>query len=353
MKRKKLSQDNIKTMITGFSHKPLVTCLLFAVSAISFSGCGQKPESPVISPAPEITNTTVDTPTPTSLDAILTPKPTPTVTSTTEETVPTPTLTLMPTPTNTPTPTPVFTFIPPKNHPEKSLSDFMSQEDIDTALSFAYNPDTIPQIFARYRGDLEQPYCYYCVDLIQVDRALCDMLIHIDIQTSAYRFEASPLQSLYYYVNASVFPDRGTGLFQTMDLNNDGYTDFLFNLGPMGNTGGEYNLCFIYDTNENSYVLLGEFSSANYIPEKQLIYERICNGMSGPYDIANKYSIDGTDAILLESIQDQGYYNNYTYQKLINGEMVTILENVSYAELSKLIDLTEWSEYAYLSLPIK
>ena len=47
------------------------------------------------------------------------------------------------------------------------------------------------------------------------------------------------------------------------------------------------------------------------------------------------------------------YYNNYTYQKLIDGEMVTILENVSYAELSKLIDLTEWSEYAYLSLPIK
>ena len=352
MKGKKLFQNNTKTMITGFSHKSLITYLLFAVSAISFSGCGQKPESPVISPAPEITNTTVDTPTPTSLDAILTPKPTPAVTSTTEETVPTPTLTLMPTPTNTPTPTPVFTFIPPKNHPEKSLSDFMSQEDIDTALSFAYDPDTIPQIFTRYRGDLEQPYCYYCVDLIQVDRALCDMLIHIDIQTNAYRFEASPLQSLYYYVNASVFPDRGTGLFQTMDLNNDGYTDFLFNLGPMGNSG-EYNLCFIYDTNENSYVLLGEFSSANYIPEKQLIYERICNGMSGPYDIANKYSIDGTDAILLESIQDQGYYNNYTYQKLIDGEMVTILENVSYAELSKLIDLTEWSEYAYLSLPIK
>ena len=41
-----------------------------------------------------------------------------------------------------------------------------------------------------------------------------------------------------------------------MDLNNDGYMDFLFNLGPMGNTGGEYNLCFIYDTNESSYVMI-------------------------------------------------------------------------------------------------
>ena len=286
MKGKKLFQNNTKTMITGFSHKSLITYLLFSVSAVSFSGCGQKPESPVISPAPEITTTTtVDTPTPTSLDAILTPEPTPTVTSTTEETVPTPTLTLMPTPTNTPTPTPVFTFIPPKNHPEKSLSDFMSQEDIDTALSFAYNPDTIPQIFTRYRGDLEQPYCYYCVDLIQVDYALCDMLIHIDIQTNAYRFEASPLQSLYYYVNASVFPDRGTGLFQTIDLNNDGYMDFLFNLG--------------------------------------------------------------TDAILLESIQED-LYRNYTYLKLIDGEMVPIFEDVSYAELSKLIDLTEWSEYTFI-----
>ena len=309
-------------MISGFSHKSLITCLLFAVSAVSFSGCGQNPESPVISPAPEITNTTVDTPTPTSLDAILTPKPTPAVTSATEETVPTPTLTLMPTPTNTPTPTPAFTFIPPKNHPEKSLSDFMSQEDIDTALSFAYDPDTIPQIFTRYRGDLEQPDCYYCVDLIQVDYALCDMLIHIDIQTSAYRFEASPLQSLYYYVNASVFPDRGTGLFQTIDLNNDGYTDFLFNLGPMGNSG-------------------------EYIPEKQLIYEEVYNGLSGPYDSANKYSIDGTDVILLESIQED-LYCNYTYLKLIDGEMVPIFEDVSYAELSKLIDLTEWSEYTFI-----
>ena len=347
MKFKNLFQNNTKTITTAFSHKMFITFLLFAVSAVSFSGCGQNPESPVISPAPEITNTTVDTPTPTSLDAILTPKPTPAVTSTTEETVPTPTLTLMPTPTNTPTPTPVFTFIPPKNHPEKSLSDFMSQEDIDTALSFAYNPDTIPQIFTRYRGDLEQPYCYYCVDLIHVDYALCDMLIHIDIQTNAYRFEASPLQSLYYYVNASVFPDHGTDLFQTIDLNNDGYMDFLFNLGPIGNTGGEYNLCFIYDTNESSYVLLGEFSSATYVPEKQLIYEEVYNGLSGPYDSANKYSIDGTDAILLESIQED-LYRNYTYLKLIDGEMVPIFEDVSYAELSKLIDLTEWSEYTFI-----
>ena len=350
MKFKNLFQNNTKTITTALSHKMSITFLLFAVGTTSLSGCGQKPETSSQDPTPEISNTAPLTPT--GSDTVLSPEPNPSATLIPEETLPTPTLTLTPTPTNAPTPTPVFTFIPPKNNPEKSLSDFMSQEDIDTALSFAYNADTIPQIFTRYRGDLEQPDCYYCVDLIQVDHALCDMLIHIDIQTNAYRFEALPLQSLYYYVNSSVFPDHGTGLFQTTDINNDGYMDFLFNLGPMGNSG-EYNLCFIYDTNENSYVLLGEFSSANYIPEKQLIYERICNGLSGPYDIANKYSIDGTNAILLESIQDQGSHNNYTYQKLIDGEMVTILENVSYTELNELIDLTEWSEYAYLSLPIE
>ena len=336
-------------MISGFSHKSLITCLLFAVSAVSFSGCGQNPEAPVISPAPEITNTTVDTPTPTSLDAILTPKPTPAVTSTTEETVPTPTLTLMPTPTNTPTPTPVFTFIPPKNHPEKSLSDFMSQEDIDTILSFAYDPDTIPQIFARYRGDLEQPDCYYCVDLIQVDRALCDMLIHIDIQTNAYWFDASPLQSLYYYVNASVMPDASEELFKTIDLNNDGYTDFLFNLGPSGKS--IYSLAFLYDSKNNAYVLLGDFSSAVYIPEKQLIYETINSGMSSFTDFANKYIIEDTKAILSERIYStslgHGEYS-YTYQKLIDGEMITILENASYTEINKKTDLEEWKSYTYI-----
>ena len=353
MKGKKLFQNNTKTMITGFSHKSLITYLLFAVSAISFSGCGQNPESPVISPAPEITNTTVDTPTPTSLDAILTPKPTPTVTSTTEETVPTPTLTLMPTPTNTPTPTPAFTFIPPKNHPEKSLSDFMSQEDMDTMLSFAYDPNIAPQIYTRFRGNLEQPNSYYCIDLIQTESALCNMLIHINLRTSADRYDSLLLQNLYYYVEASLIPDASEELFKTTDINNDGYTDFLFDLGLDGRAG-MHSVVFLYNPETASYHLLGDFINARYIIEKQQIYEIIYNGMGGPYDIANKYVIDGMNAILLESIQFsfQEYdKHNYTYLKLIDGEMVTVLENVSHAELNELIDLTEWSEY--IPLPSK
>ncbi len=326
-----------KTLHTFKSNTRKVCCTLL-VSCILFSSCGKNADNPdqdltqgITTAAPQKTLSPAITPT-------KAPQPIPSDTP-------------IPTPMPTPEPSPDWAFIPSTNEPDKtSLLDYLTPEEINTVLSFSYDPDTIFQLFARYRGWLKQPDCYYCIDLIQVDKPLCQMLVNIKILSSAYSFESSTvLQNLYYFVDASIMADSFDELFQITDFNNDGYKDFLFCFGPMGNSG-RYSLGFIYDTAECAYALLGSFSSATYLPEKLLIYENIYASMGYP-DTYNKYIISDAKAILSESIQALYLGNekhSYKYQKYINGEAYTVLENASYEEINRETDLSEWALYTDL-----
>ena len=383
----------MKTRRTKKHTTPIwkVGCALLA-SCILLSSCGQSAQnaqgslqeltsdakeptampgatqSLVLTATPEagLTNTPMPEPTPTETP---TPEPTPTDTPTPE---PTPTNTPIPTPTSTPEPTPKpFTFIPDTRIEDEAaigeflysetesfseflseygdfqkpdgtvMSDFLSQEDIDTVFSFAYNPDIAPQLFARYRGQLKEPDCYYCIDMIQMNPGAFDMLLNIQIMSGEYRFETSELlQNIYFYVDY-VDAELADLPFQLIDLNNDGYQDFLFDLGFTG-MRNKYSTCFIYDVEQEEYVFLGSFLTPLFIPEKQMIWERSYGGMSG-LTTENKYIISGGKAILMESLSYySGLWECYTYIKRIDGVLTTVKKNVGYDEMWKAADIEEW-----------
>lgn len=309
----------------------LIPCIF---TCILYSGCGQASskeiDPKILSPQAMPTQVPEATPTPTSGAS-------PTAIAT---------QTAAPTPTNTPIPTPIYTFLPPPDAPDKtSLLDYITQEEIDTIFSSSYDPDTTPQLFARYRGHLRKPnYYQYCIDLFLLNDFSASMLVNIKIYKGSYQFikygDAKLLQNLYYFVCPSVEPEHSAEPFQSIDLNNDQYDDFLFNLGSIGNGRNQYSLAFIYDAENDGYVFLGEFLNATYMPEKQMIYEEHNRPMGESHE-KNKYIISDTKTILVESICILD--DSYTYQKLIEGELTTILKDATYEEICEIIDFNSWS----------
>lgn len=320
-------------------------CSAFLVSCILLSSCGkpagnpdQNFTQPPTTTAPQSTPTTTLEPSSSS-----TPNLTPTL-----EPEPNLANTPIPTPTATPTPEPNlamdFTFLPRPYEPDKtSLLDYMSQEEIDAAFSLSYDPDSDMQLYARYQGWLKSSGNNYCIDLIQTDNSIGKLLINIKIYSGSIRYlksgDSHILQNVYYYIDPSPQLDASKEVLQIMDINNDGYDDFVFDLGLTGNKN-KYSLAFVYDIENNIYALLGHFYTATYLPEGQTIWEQNNNPMGYPSKNC-KYLVIGTEAILMESIEHLD--NLYTYQKRIDGELVTILEDVAYEELCGIIgDFSTW-----------
>ena len=326
----------LKAPRTFKSNTRKVCCTLLA-SCILFSSCGKNADSPDQDLTQGMTTTAPQKTLFPSLTPTNTPKPTPT---------PEPTPTNTPIPTSTPEPTPAldFTFLPQPDEPDKtSLLDYMSQEELDAAFSLSYDPDSPMQLYARYQGQLFSPRCYYCIDLICVNRSTGPMLINIKILSGWYRFlkdgDSILLQNVYYYAEPSQEPESSEGLLQIVDLNGDGYDDFIFDFGIIG-IRNKYFIAFVYDVENAAYVLLGDFYTATYISDGQTICEESYSPMGYPSQ-KYKYLVVGTEAILTEFIDYLD--DSYTYQKLIDGELVTVLEDATYRELCEMIvDFETW-----------
>lgn len=96
----------------------------------------------------------------------------------------------------------------------------------------------------------------------------------------------------------------------------------------------------MYDVENTAYVLLGDFYTAKYIPEKQTICEESYNSPGYPSQ-KYKYFVVGTKTIVTEFIDYLD--DSYTYQKLVNGELVTVLKDATYSELCEMIvDFETW-----------
>ena len=219
----------------------------------------------------------------------------------------------------------------------------MSQEELDAAFSLSYDPDSPMQLYARYQGKFEPTLCNYCIDLIQMDDVINDILINIRIYSGSVRYlkygDSYILQNMYYYIDTTPQLDVSREVLQIMDINNDGFDDFVLDLGLVGNKN-KYSLAFVYDTENAIYTLLGHFYTATYIPNGQTIYEQNNAPMGYPSQHC-KYLVVGTEAILMESIDWLG--DSHTYQKRIDGELVTLLEDATYKELCEMIvDFETW-----------
>lgn len=314
MKMKKSSKTTHPIQKASFAL--LAACTLF-------SACGKHPASP-------------DLKNPTSVPAA------PTATHLLPNTFPSPTeipkLTLVPEQAS------IFTFLPVPDETDKtSLSDYIPQEKLDAIFSLSYYPDAVtPQLYARYQGTLRSPIISYCIDLIQINESTDNLLLNIKILDGRYRFlkygDSSITQNLFYYIDQPIEPDTSKEILKITDLNEDGYDDFLFDLGLTGKNN-LYSIAFLYDTENEAYTLLGHFTNPTYIPDKKLILEDSWNHGALP-DAQKKYIISGSKAILSEVLYDLD--GIFTYQKLVGNELVTVLENVTHEKICEVIDFDTW-----------
>ena len=321
-----------------------VGCALLA-SCILLSSCGQSTQSSPQDLTQEAQEPTDISQTTQSHNLNTMPEPTPTNTP-----IPTPEPTPISTSASELTPVLDFTFLPHLYEPDKiSLLDYMTQEEIDAAFSLSYDPYAKMQLYARYQGRLQAlKYSHgYCIDIIQVGAAM-DLLINIKIYSGSVRYlkygDSEILQNMCYYDNSSLQLDVAKEVLQVMDINNDGYDDFVFDLGFSGNQN-KYSLAFVYDVENAAYVLLDDFFTATYMPEKQTVYEREYH-TAEPTQLC-KYIVVGTNVILTECVSELSGVSgiSYSYQKLIGGELVSLLEYGTYEELCEFIgDFETWEK---------
>ncbi len=317
-----------------FKSNTRKVCCTLLVSCILFSSCGQDSSIENVFPTPKNTSAAI----PDSAQNTETPYKTST---------PEPISTDTPDPASDsvspPEPTTAWIFIPENYHSKNGkyatdVSDIFQPEELDNAFSTIYNPNACPQLFARYHGNLNSQV--YIIDIIQTDYYRTNNILRMRFYNAPYRHDNAELvQELCFLIEYGDFETIEDGL-NVLDLNNDGYNDFNIALGI--DAKNEIYLSFIYDTENKLYVYLGAFCYPTFFPEEHLIYE---TSYATGNNVASKYKIAGTSAILWESVHeiyvnDIGYV--YTYQKYIDNELVTILDKVSEEEFRTLVDISEW-----------
>lgn len=124
------------------------------------------------------------------------------------------------------------------------------------------------------------------------------------------------------------------------DVNGDGNDDILIDLG--GAAPYRYFNCYVYDFNKMNFIKVKGFSS---LPDPKIISDDeivISYWKDGPVTYgADKYQIVGSDLQLLSRLIQSYAYDNgeqprYTEEKMINGRLMIIKENVLEDEIDDL-----------------
>lgn len=128
------------------------------------------------------------------------------------------------------------------------------------------------------------------------------------------------------------------GGFEIYDVNQDGMDDILIGLGIYGKSRPMD--CFL-STEASEFILMEDFSELfcpAWRPDSCTIVD---SGGSGDAYWMRRYKISGTELVLLETL-DWIYVNGgaprYTQKKLVNGELVTVLDSVPESQ----VDLDRW-----------
>lgn len=231
-----------------------------------------------------------------------------------------------------------FTIENPRTFMTASQHFTVSREMVN---ELSYKHGEFPQLYARYQGTLsvaQSPSFNYIVDLIQLDASADNMMLYIQISGSENFYQEICITFDFFWLN----PSEG---IRIIDLNNDQNDDFIIDLGDHF-SGKECNaFFFVFDSEHNQYNLLGNLCDATFYKEEGVIYSF---HISNAYSVMYKYSIENSSLVLLETIHiaypvnvDDLPYPCYTQKKLINGELITVLENVSENE----IDLSDFAKH--------
>ncbi len=246
----------------------------------------------------------------------------------------------MPESMNTPLPSPIqnaadssWIFLH-RHEDTNDISDFVSTEELDAAMSLAYDSYNCPQLFARYHGRMNT--YVYVIDLIQLNSQQKNSIIRLQFYSSPYRMEHPKLvQELCILIPHTDFESIENG-FEILDLNEDYHDDFRLELGS--DVKNVMSFYFVYDPQKEEYTYLGEFAYTTFFPEEQILYE---NSYATHDNLFRKYKIIGTEAILMEQVHIVEY--TYSYKKRTGDELTTIIETTSYEDFLKYIDISEWS----------
>lgn len=321
-----------KKLLKRTSHNRKIYCLLLA-SCILLASCRKgaddsAPDLTQILQNPAATSQALSSPVPTP-----TPKPTPTNAPTLNPTPP-------PEPTKIPEPTPVWGWFS-DDEEEDELAKKLLVEIRDAVNTLDYNADedAYPQLFARFQGNFSSPNLYYHIDLIALDPSWSNIVIHIRTRSSSYKFEGETLTDHYYYKRNLDLGDA-YNIFNIVDLNNDGYDDFILDIGLDGVLNYSA-LFFLFHQETGTFEPLRDFSNATYDRETGIIYEYWHNGNG--IDFRYKYRVEGNELILLESLCDEKDPDKpgekyFTWKRYENGEEILVREHAP----GKEIDLEEW-----------
>ena len=195
------------------------------------------------------------------------------------------------------------------------------------------------------------PYSFHYIDSLYLHNVAFS--IQIDVQSqkeTAYLYQVkvsvsnssgNPFCSFIDNFSTDDFNPETIDIgYLISDVNGDGNDDILIDLG--GATPYRYFNCYVYDFNKMNFIKVNGFSS---LPDPKIISDDeivISYWKDGPVTYgADKYQIVGSDLQLLSRLIQSYAYDNgerprYTEEKMIDGRITIIKENVLEDEIDDL-----------------
>ena len=230
---------------------------------------------------------------------------------------------------------------------DKPDADWQSPSD-DLIRTIFPEYDPVGIVISRYYGYIDG----HVYDIRTKQAYDDDGMLGSVIDLRFYQYYGSGIgtsslsQQILYQCKHSIYYDTIHDGFQLADVNGDGYDDIILDLGMQGRRYAA--VCFVYVPSEDCFAMLegyDELSNPEYVKEQGLLYESWYENW-GSYreEGINKYSVDGTEMRLTASLSilNQSGTDCYTEKRLVDGEMVTVKENVRESEID---DLYGW--YCY------
>lgn len=164
-------------------------------------------------------------------------------------------------------------------------------------------------------------------------------LNYYEVGTKCYYAELTVGVKVFQIPLEEIFwPETVETGFQICDVNQDGHSDIVIEEGIMEQF--RFADCFVYEPSKG-FVEVPGFSglySPTWSEESKVVIEE---WSSPTLHVINRYSLSGAELVLQESLSwkyTNGGVPLYRQQNLVNGEMVTVGENISETD----IDLEYW-----------
>ncbi|MCM1224851.1 MAG: hypothetical protein NC548_61425 [Lachnospiraceae bacterium] len=196
-----------------------------------------------------------------------------------------------------------------------------------------------------------RPYSFHYINSLYLQKAPFPIQIDVQSQKEAANLyqvivsvsdsSGNPFCSFIDNFSTYDFNPETTDIgYLISDVNGDGNDDILIDLG-VAEPYRFFN-CYIYDTNRMNFTKVDSFSS---IPDPRIISNDgiiLSHWKDGPVIYgADKYQIVGSDLQLLSRLTksyayDNGEHPRYTEEKMIDGRLMIIKENVLGDEINDL-----------------